>query len=939
MIKAILEKIFGTKHQRSMKKLRPLVESVEQWEKKFEPLSDEELAAKTVEFRARIKNGETTDQLLPEAFAVVRLAAIRTLGMRHYNVQIIGGITLHRGIVAEMKTGEGKTLTSTLALYLNALEGKGAHLVTVNDYLASRDAAWMGKIYTFLGMTVGTIVPNMSNAERKEAYLCDVTYGTNNEFGFDYLRDNMKYSIEERVQRDLFYSIVDEVDSVLIDEARTPLIISGRADKATNVYTEINDIVSRMKRDEDYIVDEEHRSVTLTDEGIEKAERELKIDNLFDPVNVDHLHHINKALDAHTLYVRGEKYLVEEGKVIIVDDFTGRKMAGRRWSDGLHQAVEAKEHVPIQNESITMATITYQNFFRMYERLSGMTGTADTEAEELNEIYKLSVVVIPTNRPIIRIDNSDVVYRTEREKFTAIVEEIIERHEKGQPCLIGTVSVDKSEVISKVLRKKKIPHNVLNAKNHENEAVFVAQAGRTGAITIATNMAGRGTDIVLGGNPAELALSVDSDKNSEIYKRALEKFTEKCAVEREEVLKAGGLFILGTERHDSRRIDNQLRGRSGRQGDPGASRFFLSLEDDLMRRFGADKIQGLMERLGIDDGVPMETGMVTRAIENAQSRVEGRNYDIRKSLLEYDDVMDQQRSAVYTLRLKILKGDDIEELILDLFDETLLFLLDAYCNEAVRVDDWDMEVFATEIKKLFNIEIDIEALPRVRVKLEKVMWKDAKISHDKSREDFNQIADYKNTVTGANLDQIAVYKNTTAGAKEGGPKHTTGEKEFIDFMQKIYLAELDRRYREHLNAMKNLRDAVRLHSYAQKDPKYIYKEEGYQLYQRMRREISSNVVRTISHYDVEKVVKNSQRRDANAAARRTGSTRSARSTSLSLDKMSLSHQPQSQPQPPKPKIHRELPNIGRNEKCWCDSGKKYKHCHMQADKKNQTKTT
>jgi preprotein translocase subunit SecA len=657
MLGSIVKKIFGTRHQRQMKKLRPLVERINGLEPELAKLDDAKLRGTTAELRTKLDNGASLDDLLPEAFAAVREASKRTLGMRHYDVQMIGGIGLHRGTICEMRTGEGKTLTATSALYLNALPGKGAHLITVNDYLASRDAEWMGQIYRFLGMSVGTIVHGLFHAERQRSYRCDITYGTNNEFGFDYLRDNMKETIEKYVQRDLHYAIVDEVDSILIDEARTPLIISGEADKPADLYITVNQAVPSLRRDLDYVVDEKAHSVQLTDSGVDRIERLLDCKNLYAPENNELLHHVNQALRAHSLYKKDVNYLVERGEVIIVDEFTGRKMEGRRWSDGLHQAIEAKEGVPIQPESQTLATITYQNYFRMYRKLAGMTGTADTEAEEFHKIYELDVLVIPPNRSVVREDRHDLVYKNERGKFKAIVAEIRERTAKGQPILVGTTSVEKSQIIHQLLEREAIPHNVLNAKQHEREAYIVAQAGRKHAVTVSTNMAGRGTDIILGGNAEMMAKAhFDPDKQPEEYNKLFEGLKKQCDAEKQEVLAAGGLHIVGTERHESRRIDNQLRGRAGRQGDPGSSQFYLSLEDDLMRIFGADRITGLMERLGMEEDVPIEAPLVNRAIENAQTKVEAMHFDTRKNLFEYDNVMNEQRKAIYLLRRQILEG-------------------------------------------------------------------------------------------------------------------------------------------------------------------------------------------------------------------------------------------------------------------------------------------
>ncbi len=671
MIGNVLKRVFGTSHEREVKRMRPRVGLINDLEPKWKALSDAELRGKTAEFKQKLENGASLDDILEEAFATVREASVRAVGMRHYDVQLMGGMVLHRGAIAEMKTGEGKTLVATCPLYLNALEERGAHLITVNDYLATRDAEWMGRVYKWLGLTVGTIVHGQSDREKQHNYRCDITYGTNNEFGFDYLRDNMKDSIERYVQRDLHYAIVDEVDSILIDEARTPLIISGPAEESTELYVRTDQLIPSLKKDVDYTVDEKAHSAVLTDQGSERVEKKLNLQGaqggLYDPANIEWLHHVQASLKAHALYKRDVNYLIEDGKVIIIDEHTGRKMPGRRWSDGLHQAIEAKENVRIEEENQTLATVTFQNLFRMYKKLGGMTGTADTEAAEFHEIYKLDVVTIPTNKPMIRIDNADLIYKNERGKFRAVLAEIIERHEKGQPILVGTISVEKSEVLSTMLRKKGIEHNVLNAKYHAREAEIVAQAGRYKSVTISTNMAGRGTDILLGGNPefmarAEVggheaaAIPGAVDESTPEYKAALQKYKAQCDAEKKQVVEAGGLHILGTERHESRRIDNQLRGRSGRQGDPGSSRFYLSLEDDLLRIFGAERITGLMERLGMEEDVPIEHSMVNKAIENAQRKVEGHNFDIRKNLLDYDDVMNQQRKAIYALRKQILEG-------------------------------------------------------------------------------------------------------------------------------------------------------------------------------------------------------------------------------------------------------------------------------------------
>jgi preprotein translocase subunit SecA len=668
MFSYVGKKIFGTKNARVIKGMRPLVARINELEASIAAKSDDDLRGMTGQFRQRFANGASLDDLLPEAFAVCREAGKRVLGMRHFDVQLIGGMVLHRGSIAEMKTGEGKTLVATLAVYLNALAGKGVHVITVNDYLARRDSEWMGRIYKFLGMTVGIVVHGLTDAERQVSYRSDVAYGTNSEFGFDYLRDNMKPSIERYVQRELNYAIVDEVDSILIDEARTPLIISGSAEQSADLYQKVNAIIPGLRKDIDYTVDEKAHSAILTDTGIERVEQRLGVGNLYNPANIEWLHHVTQALKAHTLYKRDVNYLIDDGEIIIVDEFTGRKMPGRRWSDGLHQAIEAKEGVEVQEENQTMATISYQNYFRLYKKLAGMTGTADTEAEEFHKIYKLDVTVVPTNRDIQRRDFDDVVYKNEKGKFRAVCDEIEDCHKRGQPVLVGTVSVEKSEVVASLLRKKGIPHSVLNAKQHEKEAFIVAQAGRKGAVTISTNMAGRGTDIILGGNADFMARAEVDPENAgkpghellpeqqTAFADAYARFKAQCDAEKKEVLEAGGLHILGTERHESRRIDNQLRGRAGRQGDPGTSRFFLSLEDDLMRIFAAERITKIMEFLGMEEDVPIEHGMINRSIENAQRKVEGHNFDIRKNLLEYDDVMNQQRKAIYALRRQILEG-------------------------------------------------------------------------------------------------------------------------------------------------------------------------------------------------------------------------------------------------------------------------------------------
>ena len=897
MFKAAFRKVFGTRNERELKKLQPLVVQIAELEDSIVGLSDDELKAKTPEFRTRLDNGEELDALLPEAFAVVRETGKRVLHMRHYDVQMVGGIALHNGDIAEMKTGEGKTLVATLPLYLNALTGKGGHLVTVNDYLATRDAEWMGQIYRFLGLSVGTISPNMPDKDRRAAYACDITYGTNNEYGFDYLRDNMKFRPNQRVQRGLNYAIVDEVDSILVDEARTPLIISGKGEQSTDLYYEINKVIPYLKRDEDYAVDESHHSATLTDEGVEKVERRLGLDNIFEPTNIQYFHHVTKALQGHTLYKRDVNYVVKDGKVVIIDEFTGRLMPGRRWSDGLHQAVEAKEAVKIENENQTLATITFQNFFRLYNKLSGMTGTAETEAEEFGKTYDIDVVVIPTNKPCIRKDHPDLVYKTERGKFTAIVEQILECHRKGQPVLVGTVSVEKSEAISKVLKKNRIPHHLLNAKHHEKEAQIVAQAGRKHAVTIATNMAGRGTDIVLGGNAEQLALGTNPDRESEEFQKSFEHFQEVCGRERGEVLEAGGFFILGTERHESRRIDNQLRGRSGRQGDPGESRFFLSLEDDLMRRFGAERIQGWMSRLGMEEDVPIEAKLVSKSIESAQARVEGRNFDIRKNLLEYDDVMDAQRKAIYGLRDEVLEeSDDFRNKMLDLYEDALVDLLDEYTHPDKDTSDWETEGLQRELKQVYDIDVDIKELPQLREELESALWTKIEEAYRTKEADLEYVAERYNE----RYSEAADFEPKTA-------VDILSEQERFQ-----YLRELDKRWREHLNAMQSLRDSVSLHGYAQKDPKKEYKKEGYDMFQELLVNIRTNTTKYLFNMKVKKEESVSQ-------TTQRGPVR------VNLGRGQMPNQPGSS----KPMtFRREAPKAGRNAPCPCGSGKKYKKCCM-----------
>jgi preprotein translocase subunit SecA len=894
MINTILTKIFGSQHEREVKKLLPLVAAITEMEPQIKALSDAELRAKTAEFRTQLDNGASLDDLLIPAFAVAREGAWRSVHMRPFDVQLMGGMVLHKGRIAEMKTGEGKTLVGTLPVYLNALEGKGVHVVTVNDYLARRDSDWMGQIYHFLGLSVGVIQHDMPDGDRKRAYGSDVTYGTNNEFGFDYLRDNMKFELEAMVQRGHHYAIVDEVDSILIDEARTPLIISGPSEESIDKYYRIDRIIPRLVKGEeidegdgkktttgDYVVDEKAHQAALTEEGVEKVEQLLGVRNLYDPENMEIIHGVNQALRAHALYQRDVEYLIKDGKVVIVDEFTGRMMPGRRWSDGLHQAVEAKEGVKIERENQTLATITFQNYFRMYKKLSGMTGTADTEASEFGEIYKLDVTVIPTNRDMIRDDRGDLVYRTAQEKWNAVVEELREAQQKGQPVLVGTVSIEKSEMLSKLLnRPPKVPHVVLNAKYHEREASIVAQAGRKGAITIATNMAGRGTDILLGGNPEGLARSeADPETEPEAYQAAFERYQETCAREREEVLALGGLHILGTERHESRRVDNQLRGRSGRQGDPGSSRFYLSLEDDLMRIFGSDRIQGLMGRLGMEEGEAIEHGMVSKAIERAQTQVEGRNFETRKHLLEYDDVMNKQREAIYKLRRDILEGREGREYVMGLAEDILDGLLDLHCPEKTDPQDWDLTGLRTEMLAYFNINAGGMNLDELGIdELRETLWK--------------------------------VIEERYA---EKEIRHST--EVLRGFERAIMLQSVDTSWKDHLLALDHLKEGIGLRGYGQRDPLQEYKKESFDLFEMMRERVENDIVQKLFRFEPmteEQVIEQRERQQQRVAPR-----------------IELSAPPKVEGQRPQPAVNREA-KVGRNDPCPCGSGKKYKKCHGAA---------
>ena len=807
MITKVLGKIFGTAHEREMKRLRPIVDRINSLESQMQSLSDDQLKGKTVEFKERLSKGETVDQILPEAFAVCREGSRRVLGMRHYDVQLIGGMVLHRGAIAEMRTGEGKTLVATLPVYLNALEGKGVHVVTVNDYLAKRDAEWMGRLYGFLGLNTGVIVPQQDESEKQAAYRCDITYCTNNELGFDYLRDNMKFDLADYVQRPLHYAIVDECDSILVDEARTPLIISGPAEESTDKYYVVNGIIPSLQKETHFTMEEKSRTVSLTEDGNHKCEQLLKIDNLYDPQHIELLHHIYQALKAHHLYHKDVDYMVKGDEIVIVDEFTGRLMDGRRWSDGLHQAVEAKEGVKVKNENQTLATITFQNYFRMYKKMAGMTGTAETEAVEFKKIYNLEVTVIPTNKPIRRLDSEDVVYKTFNAKSNAIVEDIKERAKKGQPILVGTVSIEKSEMLSRHLQKFGVAHKVLNAKHHEKEAEIVAQAGRKGSVTIATNMAGRGTDIVLGGNAESMAKQVNHDIESPEFKQALERFRPQCESEKQDVINAGGLYIIGTERHESRRIDNQLRGRSGRQGDPGESRFYLSLDDDLMRKFNGERIQKIMNTLNVPDDEPITAGMVTRSIESAQRRVEGHNFDIRKHLLEYDDVMNKQRQVIYGLRRDVLQGETVDAIIRDMLGEVTSQILDTHADERQRREEWNLDGLAVALNQQFGATLEISS--------EEAKTLTASGLTEKVKEAVNRVFENQKAHLGQFFPQVE---------------------------KMVLLQSIDQRWKEHLQRVDQLREWINLRAYAQKDPLIEYKQEAFRMFQEMNFFVKSDTI-------------------------------------------------------------------------------------------------
>jgi preprotein translocase subunit SecA len=936
MLDATLAKVFGTKHDREIKRMRPLVAAINDLEPQLKGLSDDELAAKTAEFKQRVANGAALDDLLIEAFAVCREAGRRVLNMRHFDVQLIGGVVLHRGKIAEMKTGEGKTLVATLPCYLNALGGQGVHVVTVNDYLAKRDSEWMGRLHRFLGLSVGVIVHDLDDEERKASYGADITYGTNNEFGFDYLRDNMKFRLEDCVQRGHNFAIVDEVDSILIDEARTPLIISGPSEESTDKYYKVNRIIPNLERGEviegkepgqkyttgDFTVDEKHRTAALTEQGVLKVEKLLGTGNLYDPANIEMNHHVQQALRAHILYQRDRDYVVQDGKVIIVDEFTGRLMPGRRWSDGLHQAVEAKEGVRIERETQTLASITFQNYFRMYKKLAGMTGTADTEAAEFNKIYNLDVTQIPTNRPLIRVEHSDVVYRTEAEKFRNAAKEIKDWYEKGRPVLVGTISVEKSERLSAILKKMGVKHEVLNAKNHEREATIVAQAGRKGAVTVSTNMAGRGTDILLGGNPDFLLQErlKKQGRTAEILsqeelERELSAIKNEIERERQEVVSLGGLHILGTERHESRRIDNQLRGRAGRQGDPGSSRFYLSLQDDLLRIFGGDRMQRLMLRLGMEEDVPIESRLITKRIEAAQKTVEGQNFASRKHVLEYDDVMNKQRQAVYGMRRQLLEGVNQKERLLEMTLGIVQAYIDQYCAESQRIDEYDLVALQNAVVNQFGVKVELDELSgKIRSELETLIY-DALVARYEEKE------------------------------RMVGPENMR-EAERI-----VMLNVIDNQWKDHLLSMDHLKEGIGLRGYGQKDPLIEYKKEGFNMFQDMMERIEDETLRYLFFLRIElagnevplpypepedeeeeQLAEVPEPEPAMAIAARREAERSVLDLTRNIQRkkekeLAALQMTGSDGSATTQTAANPYKNVGRNDPCPCGSGKKYKKCH------------
>ena len=885
-------KLLGGSNDKEIKKLNRIVEQVDAFEPQMKAKTDSELRDMTRSFKARLGAGEGLDDLLPEAFAVVREAAVRTVGMRHFGVQLIGGIVLHQGRIAEMRTGEGKTLVATLPAYLNALEGKGVHIVTVNDYLARYHSEWMGKIFRFLGMSVGLITHDMEPAQRQQAYAADITYGTNNEFGFDYLRDNMVIRKENMVQRELHFAIVDEVDSILIDEARTPLIISGQGDKSTEMYTLVDRFVARLKNEQDYTVDEKLRTVNLTDEGVSKAEQQFNVENLSDIANTELNHHINQALKAHAIMKRDKDYVVQNGEVIIVDEFTGRLMTGRRYSEGLHQAIEAKEHVTVARESKTLATITFQNYFRMYQKLSGMTGTAKTEEEEFQGIYGLDVVTIPTNKPMIREDLNDVIYTTKRGKYNAVIAAIQEKHATGQPVLVGTVSVEVSELLSEMLKRKGVPHTVLNAKYHAKEAEIVAQAGQVGAVTIATNMAGRGTDILLGGNPEFLTrqemrqMELDdhlieeamghNDTDDEevlrarkIYSDLMAKHKKVTDEEHKKVVACGGLHIIGTERHESRRIDNQLRGRAGRQGDPGSSRFYIALEDDIMRLFGSEKIMPMVDKLGVEEDQPIEYGLLSKQIESAQKRVEANNFDTRKHVLQYDDVMNQQREVIYGQRRKVLMGENIKDSMLEMLDQLISDVVDVYCTDA----EWELEPMRAHFERVF--------LPR-EASLELPEDAQDRMAKEELVEKIQKLARHSYELKEADITEHGV--------------------DMRELERVVLLRVVDQKWMDHIDAMDQLRQGIGLRAIGQRDPVVEYKFEGYDMFEQMIASIREDAISMLFRVNVERVPQREQVAKPTVASH--GDDEPAAKQPAKTDK-----------------------KVGRNDPCPCGSGKKYKHCH------------
>ncbi len=911
MFNSLLKKVFGSRNEREVKRILPMIDQINAFEPKMKAIPDEGFKDLTARFKEELAAGKTTDDLLPEAFAAVREAAWRKLKMRHFDVQLIGGTVLHEGKIAEMKTGEGKTLVATLPLYLNALTGRGAHLVTVNDYLARRDSRWMAPVYHMLGLSVGIIQHEASflydpeylgdgssfihlkPATRKEAYLADITYGTNNEYGFDYLRDNMKFSLEEYVQRDPHFAIVDEVDSILIDEARTPLIISGPTEDSTDKYYVIDRIMPGLKKEAHYTVDEKAKQVLLTDEGVEKVQDLLNIDNLYDPANIETLHHVNQALYAHVLKHRDIDYVVKDGQVIIVDEFTGRLMPGRRWSDGLHQAVEAKEKVKIENENQTLATVTFQNYFRMYDKLAGMTGTADTEASEFHSIYKLEVVIIPTNKPLARIDGSDLVYKTKKEKFRAVIKEIEEWYKLGRPVLVGTISIDDSEKLSQLLRNHGVPHHVLNAKQHEREAEIVAQAGRLKAVTLSTNMAGRGTDILLGGNPEFLAASnAGKDDHTDAYREALEAARAHCEREKEQVKALGGLHILGTERHESRRIDNQLRGRAGRQGDAGSSRFYLSLEDDLLRIFGSDRIASIMNRIGMDEDVPIEHGLVSRAIENAQKKVEAHNFDIRKHLLEYDDVMNQQREVVYGYRKQILSQAGLRGMVREFSVEMAEDTVNSNIDERAHPEEWDLKpVFDGSVRQ-FGINLE-----------------EPEVKNAGKRDELAEIIVEK--AWRAYNDKVAIV----------------GDGPFADFEKVIMLHTLDTLWKDHLLSMDHLKGGIGLRGYGQKNPLQEYKKEGFDMFVNMIFRLKSEVCERLFKVQIRREeAPPPQHVPAHARPEPKPEPKPAHKPQHKEQKVTYSRGEEPEEEEKEEPVVRLGDKIGRNDLCPCGSGKKYKKC-------------